>query len=270
MSEIKVTGVIPAAGNASRLAPLPFSKELYPISFGEVDKKNTLHPKTSMQYLLENMRSGGADSVYVVIKKGKWDIPSYFIDGSQMNLHLAYLMMGLPFGPPFTIDQAYPFLKDDLVLFGFPDILVLPNDAYKTLAEKLKLSEADAILGLHQVEEPECWDMVKIDENGKVLDLVIKKAGYPDYAYGWAIMAWKPAFTEFLHSFVKQLLGKNQQGKIEENGIEREPIISDVVKAAVKSGLTIDSHVFSNGKVLDVGTVSRIISARNFFENNSS
>jgi glucose-1-phosphate thymidylyltransferase len=175
LKKLRITGLIPAAGSASRLSPLPFSKELYPIYIDKVSKEKPFHPKTTIQYLLENMKNGGAINVFIVIRDGKWDIPSYFGDGSTLGLNIAYLMMGVPFGPPFTIDQAYPFLENDLIVFGFPDILVTPFNAFDVLVEKLKNSSADAILGLHNVDDPENWDMVKLGSNGLVSILIIKK-----------------------------------------------------------------------------------------------
>jgi glucose-1-phosphate thymidylyltransferase len=264
LNRLKITGLIPAAGSASRLSPLPFSKELYPINIDKVSSDKSFHPKTTIQYLLENMKNGGANNVFIVIRDGKWDIPSYLGDGSPLEIHIAYLMMGVPFGPPFTIDQAYPFLDGNLILFGFPDILVTPYNAFEVLVEKLQSSKADAILGLHSVDDPENWDMVKLDDDGKVADLIIKKEE-KGYDFGWAIMAWKPVFTEYLHSFTKKILQNHREGKIEENGNWREPIISDVVKASIKDGLDVTSHIFEVGKIMDVGTPERIKNSKNFF-----
>lgn len=262
---MKIAGLIPAAGNANRLSPLPFSKELYPINFDRVDELHPDHPKTSMQYLLENMKLGGAENVFIVIRDGKWDIPSYFGDGSRLCLNLAYLMMGLPFGPPFSLNQAYSFLDNQIVLFGFPDILVTPPDSFKELVEKLSKSDADAILGLHKVDEPFHWDMVRINEEGRVTDLTIKEER-KSYNYGWAIMAWKPSFTLYLNEFVQKLLKQNNKGLISYNKTFREPIVSDVVKAALDDGLWIDSFVFEKGKVLDVGVSERIKRSQYFFK----
>ena len=80
--------------------------------------------------------SAGEDEIcryyqaYIVLRPGKWDIPAYFGDGSILNMHLAYLMLGVPFGVPFTLDQAYPFVRYATVAFGFPDILFEPEDGF--------------------------------------------------------------------------------------------------------------------------------------------
>ena len=67
----------------------------------------------------------GIRKAYFILREGKWDIPKYFGDGALVEMNLGYLMMRLPFGAPYTIDQAYSFcpcIRSSL--FGFPDICV--------------------------------------------------------------------------------------------------------------------------------------------------
>ena len=126
----QVIGLLPAAGKATRISPLPFSKEVYPITFPTVDRAKISRPKPVCQYLLERMRLAGVSRAFVVIRDGKWDIPAYLGDGTLVDIDIAYLMMGLPFGVPYTLDQAFPFVKDEIIAFGFPDIYFEPDDAF--------------------------------------------------------------------------------------------------------------------------------------------
>jgi UTP-glucose-1-phosphate uridylyltransferase len=82
----EIVGVIPAAGTATRIAPLPCSKELYRIGFRSAEDGRGVRPKPIGQYLLEHLRRGGAKRTYIVIRKGKWDIPEYFGDGGALDL----------------------------------------------------------------------------------------------------------------------------------------------------------------------------------------
>ena len=118
MSEI--VGLIPAAGRATRLAPIPCSKELLPVGFQSAADGAAGRPKPVSQYLLERMRLGGATKVFFIARPGKWDIADYYGDGSRLGLHLGYLHVGAPWGPPFTLAQATPFIGDANVVFGFP------------------------------------------------------------------------------------------------------------------------------------------------------
>lgn len=61
--EQEVIGLLPAAGQATRIAPLPGSKELYPIGFRSVEG-GSLRPKVVCHYLLEKMRLAGIRKAY--------------------------------------------------------------------------------------------------------------------------------------------------------------------------------------------------------------
>jgi hypothetical protein len=69
----EVVGLIPAAGQASRLSPLPCSKELYPVGFGIENREQRVYPKVVCQYLLEKMRLAGISKAYIIQREGKWE-----------------------------------------------------------------------------------------------------------------------------------------------------------------------------------------------------
>ena len=143
-----VIGLIPAAGQAKRISPLPCSKELYPVGFWRSRDEKNARPKVACHYLLEKMRSAGITRAYIVLRQGKWDIPAYLQDGAIADMHLAYLMLGLPYGVPYTLDQAYPFVRDEIIAFGFPDILFRPDSAFSRLLSHQDSGQADVTLGL--------------------------------------------------------------------------------------------------------------------------
>ena len=72
-------------------------------------------PKVAGHYLLESMKLADISKVYIVLRKGKWDIPAYFGSGKMIDLCIASLMMDLPFGVPYTLDQAFCFIQDAIV-----------------------------------------------------------------------------------------------------------------------------------------------------------
>ena len=130
----EVIGLIPAAGVGERLSPLPCSKEIYPIGFRDSQVKLEKRPKVACHYLLEKMRLAGISQAYVILRKGKWDIPAYLGEGKIVDMNLAYLIIDASDGPPYTLDQAFPFVKDALVAFGFPDILFQSEDGFGEIA----------------------------------------------------------------------------------------------------------------------------------------
>src|SRR4028119_778776 len=109
--EREIVGLVPAAGLATRLAPLPCSKELLPVGFQSAREGADRRPKPVSQYLLDRMRLAGARKVFFIARPGKWDIADYYGDGSRLGLHLAYLHVGAPWGPPSPTAQARPLIR---------------------------------------------------------------------------------------------------------------------------------------------------------------
>src|SRR5213076_2890284 len=110
-------GLIPAAGRAERLGPLPCSKELLPIGFRETSKGPV--PKVAGHYLLERFRVAEVRRIFMVLHESKWDIPRYFGSGEIADLALAYLSISGSRSVPETLDRAYPFVQDSIVALGF-------------------------------------------------------------------------------------------------------------------------------------------------------
>ncbi|WP_266204803.1 nucleotidyltransferase family protein [Pontibacter kalidii] len=242
----EIVGIVPAAGYGSRLSPLPCSKELFPVGFEAHPEHGGQRPKVVSQYLLEHMQRAGAGKVYLILRKGKWDIPTYYGDGSQLGLQLTYLIMQKPYGSPFSADQAYPFVRQQRVVFGFPDILFEPENAFERLLQRQEQTGADVVLGCFKVPCPHKWDMVELQESGEV-KTILPKPATSELTHGWAIACWGPRFTEFMHTYLLQV-----EEQLYASG--RELSVGEVVQAAIYEGLLVQSEVFENGNCLDVGT----------------
>jgi len=253
---------MPAGGKASRVAPLPCSKELFPIGFGPTDNEQSLRPKVVSHFLLESMRVGNIKKVYIILREGKWDIPTYFGDGKMLDMHLAYLMMDLPYGVPYTLDQAYPFIKDSIVALGFPDMIFQPEDAFLKLLVKQEESHADIVLGLFPALQPSKTDMVEIDENGRLRSIIIKP-GHTELVYAWEIAVWTPLFSRFLHDHVlsKQVgVNKDKVGS-HCNSQHEELHVGEVIQAAITSNMLIEGVIFQDGRCIDIGTPEDLMKA---------
>jgi glucose-1-phosphate thymidylyltransferase len=250
----EVIGLIPMAGQGARIAPLPCSKELYPIGLQSVDGAEGLRPKVAGQYLLEKMKLAGVTRVFIVLRKGKWDIPEYFGDGSASGMYFAYLMMGLSFGPPFSLDKAYPFVEGKRIAFGFADILFQPDDAFVRLLARQETTQADVVLGLVLAHNPHLMDMIEVDENGRIHSMVLKPA-QTSLRYAWICAVWTLRFTEFLHEFVSsdeaQQCRRQKGNPIDPQG---DLPVGAVIQAAIRKGLRVEGVTFPTGTYIDIGT----------------
>lgn len=256
----ELIGLIPAGGRATRLAPLPCSKELYPIGFRPVDQARSLRPKVVCHYLLEKMRLANITKAYIILREGKWDIPAYLRDGKMLDMQLAYLVMDLPFGVPYTLDQAYPFVKDAMVAFGFPDIIFQPDDAFVRLLARQAESNADIVLGLFLGHHTHKIDMVDVDSDGRIRGIQIKPARTQS-RYTWIIAVWTSGFTRFMHEYVlaSQRTDKDKTGThVEER---QELFVGDVIQAAIHNHMQIDAVLFDNANYLDIGTPEDMVKA---------
>ena len=253
----EVIGLVPAAGLGKRISPLPCSKEVYPVGFRQIDGKGTVSPKAVSHYLLEKMKLAGVNKAFIVLRDGKWDIPKYFGDGSMLDMNLAYLMMRLPYGAPYTADQAVPFLHNCLVAFGFPDILFSPDDAYCQLLQRQAATHADIVLGLFPADRPDTMDMVDVDEDGWVRSLVVKPPR-TTLQYAWIIAVWTPVFTQYQHTFLQKRL---QQIAGSTTAMHEEISVGQVIQAAIHEGVRGQAVIFPDHEYLDIGTPENLFKA---------
>ena len=248
----EVVGLIPAAGRATRIAPLPCSKEVYPVGFKIDEAGNTTVPKVVCHYLLDKMGLAGVTKAFIVLREGKWDIPAYLGDGTSFNMNLAYLMLGLPYGVPYTIDQAYNFVKESVIAFGFPDILFEPDDAFVQLLARQTISDADAVLGIFPADRTRKVDMVDIGDGGQIREIIIK----PDETnlqHTWGISVWRPTFTDFMHNYLLE--------SKESAATQTELHMGDVFQAAISKGLMIEGLKVSDKPFIDIGTGDDLLRA---------
>ena len=242
---------MPAAGQASRIQPLPCSKELLPIGIDKLPD-GRLRPKVVAQGLLAKFKVAGVAKVYVVLRNGKWDIPAYFGDGSMVGMNIAYLLMNLPYGVPYTLDQAYPFVKDAKVMVGFPDMLFGPDDAFACLDATLTKTQADIAIGLFPPKDArqvsKC-DMVAWDEKTGRVEQIVVKPKRSDLDRIWIIAVWMPVFSRFMHDYLKvehrQRLGSE---------FNKEIHLGDVVQRAIEGGLNVQGHLFPRHRFVDIGS----------------
>jgi glucose-1-phosphate thymidylyltransferase len=239
-STTNFVGLLPAAGEGRRLGRLPGSKELLPVGFRR--KEGRLEPVPVCVRVLEQMRQAGVASSFLVIREGKWDIPHYLGDGTVVDMRLGYLIRGRPYGPPYSLDQAYPFIRQALVAFGFPDILTRPADVYVRLRQRWEQTGADVVLGLYPAHRPEVMDMVELDADQRAVRLLLKPQR-TELTHTWINALWAPGFTEFLHEHLGALPLP-----------EYELTVGHVLQAAMEKGLRVDGVGFQDGAYLDIGT----------------
>ena len=160
-------GIIPAAGNGTRIQPLAFSKELLPVG-SWVDQEGTERPRAVSEYLVDRMVKAGARKLCFVISPLKSDIVQYY-GGSASEADIVYVVQAGASGLCDAIFRAIPVIPDDEpVLIGLPDTIWFPSDALVGLPDD-RLS-----LLLFPVERPELFDAVLLDADDRLTHIYVK------------------------------------------------------------------------------------------------
>ncbi|GAB4500576.1 MAG: sugar phosphate nucleotidyltransferase [Anaerolineales bacterium] len=251
-------GIIPAAGKGTRVAPLPGAKELFPIGFGEIDShgQKRKYPKVVSQYLIDQMTVAGVEHIYMVISEDKADILRYYGSGKRFGARLAYLVVDELIGMPYTLNAAYPLVKDATVFFGMPDTIFQPANAFSLLLEQHQTTQADLTLGLFPTNQPWRFGMVEYDADHRLLACVDKPA-HSDLKFMWGNACWGPQFSAFLNDEIETTLSKGTAG--------REIVLGDYFSKAVNAGLNVRVHPFHQGEYIDIGSPEDLVRAVNLF-----
>lgn len=156
---MRVVGVIPAAGRASRLQPLRGSKELLPV-----------HGRPVLDYLVERMRLAHPEEIRVVTTPDKRDVIEH-----ARRAGLAVVEGRPPTAAASIALGAQDLAAGDVVLIGFPDTVWDPVDGYARLVPRL--AAADVVVGIFPArngEQVRRSDVVLLDEAGRVLAIEVK------------------------------------------------------------------------------------------------
>jgi glucose-1-phosphate thymidylyltransferase len=180
---VEIVGVIPAAGYATRLQPLPGSKEVLPV-----------RGKPVMDYLIERMRLGGCTRLRVVTRAEKEDVVAHAEDvGAEVVLA----------NPKWVSESFLAGMEglnaDDVVLIGFPDTLWEPETGYVPLVHAVTEGR-DVALGLFRIRPADLTrsDVVVFDRGGRITGIAVKPAR-PRSEWIWGCAAGRREIWAGLH-----------------------------------------------------------------------
>jgi dTDP-glucose pyrophosphorylase len=189
---MRMWGIIPAAGNGTRIQPLAFSKELLPVG-GRAEEKIE-RPKAVSEYLVDRMTAGGAAKICFVISPGKSDIMEYY-GGRVGRADIAYVVQPRATGLCDAIFRAHPVIsRDEPVIVGLPDTIWFPENALGALPD-----DCLSFL-LFPVERPQFFDAVVTDPDGSVIEIQVKSANARTH-WIWGAFKMPGAIFHELHGF---------------------------------------------------------------------
>ncbi len=230
----RVTGVIPAAGFARRLGDaISGSKEVIPVA-----------ERPAAAHLMERLSRSGVDRAVVALRRGKWDVVEALRPAHLHGVELAYVIVDETPSVAHSIAPALRLASGDLIALAFPDVIFEPRDALAHMVQARASSGADVVLGLFPTDAPERVDMVRLDEAGRPLEIVIKQ---PDCGlrYSWTLAVWTPHFTDYLLSHLDDDPAAGPTGELQ---------VGEIVQKAITDGMEVAAVAFDDGYYLDIGT----------------
>lgn len=159
-------GVIPAAGQGTRIQPLAFSKELLPV--GVRREGGVERPRAVSEYLVDRLARGGATKICFVISPHKDDILRYYGDRID-GVDFAYVIQPRAAGLCDALFRALPLIApDEAVAIGLPDTVWFPEDGLARLPD-----DRFSFLTF-PVDHPQHFDAVVADAAGQVREIQVK------------------------------------------------------------------------------------------------
>ena len=245
-------GIIPAAGEGSRISSIVYPKELAMI---HNSKESMDRPKVILEFCLENLVKASIHVAHVIISGNKIGLINFLKNGASHEMRISYLYQEEPDGIAPAIALAYPFSKDKFIVLMFPDAIVYPKSVLNELIEYFETRTEEAILGIFHSDTPQELCQVIINEDGNV-ERLLEKSGKIEVQNTWGIAIWKPSFNNFLHKHLKSLENKKRK---------KEYSISEVFNAAIREGISIASYSVPNSYYFDVGTPGGLKRGLTFF-----
>lgn len=243
---VDLVGIVPAAGTGSRLGKPGQLKELLPVW---VDAAGRTAPACAC--LLSSFASAAVRRTVVVTRPGKNGLREA-LGRTAYGVELEYLVADRLDGPPYTIDRAFDEVRASIVAIGFPDILFEAPDPFGLLIERLRSESFDAVLGMFPIAPGQKADRVTVDGDGR-LQRIDPRADRDDPRPTWALAAWSPGFSRYVH----ELLIERPATEIG----QPEPVVGDILGAALADGLSIGAEFVSRRPFLDIGTPAGLASA---------
>jgi glucose-1-phosphate thymidylyltransferase len=143
---------------------------------------------------------------------------------------------------PIAIDLAYDWVKDCTVIFGMPDTIIEPFDAFQQLLSAHQKTGNDVTLGLFETDSPSKFGMVEMNETNQVLSTV-DKPSETILKHMWGCCCWEYSFTTLIHEYLEQNIGA-----------KFEIVLGDIFNQAIMQNMKIGGLVFESGQYMDIGT----------------
>jgi glucose-1-phosphate thymidylyltransferase len=272
--ETIMKALILSGGKGTRLRPLTYTgaKQLVPVA-----------NKPILWYGIESIIAAGITDIGIIISPETGEeVKAKTGNGDRFGAKITYILQDQPLGLAHAVKIAQPFLKDSPFVMYLGDNLV--QSQLDLFLDKFQSKHLDALTLLSEVENPTAFGVAKVDEHGRVLQLIEKPKVPPSNLALVGVYLFSPAIHEAIAQIQPSARGELEITDAIQYLIEREKnvesfklqgwwldtgkkddllaanqIILDTCLDSTKSG-EVDDNSKISGRV-HIGTGSRIINS---------
>jgi len=233
--------VLLAAGEGVRLMPITATRPKHLIKIGG---------KPILQFCLEAVKNAGITEAIIVTHYMGEAMREYFDDGEKLGLRINYVEQKAVLGTGNAARVAEPYVDDDFVLV-YGDLL-FGLDVVRNVLKSYKHGKTAAVMGVIQVDRPESYGIIELNEEKKVKRIVEKpEAG----------MAPSNLANAGVYVFSKTIFDEIKKTKASVRG---EWELTDAVTLLAKEGQTVLAAEIPKDDWFDVGRPWDLLDANNW------
>ena len=158
-------GLIPAAGEGKRLQPISLAipKELLMVG-----------DKAVIEHVIEAMKSTGIKEITIVVGWRKHAILDYLGSGERLGVKLTYVVQDRRDGLAKAVAAGEHINENNPFLVVLGDNFFYPKTFLENIIAFHREKNADATIGVVEVEDPTRHGIITPGENNRIIDIVEK------------------------------------------------------------------------------------------------